>query len=380
MPEVERVDILSFYGLQGGRIKYPLGGVDYDVYPLPDNDPWGNTYIANYAAELESHVVISLLDIWVLHETYGRGFAWCPYMPIDMEPLPESFTSRLRHAYSPIVYSKYASRILRDEGIEHTYAPHGVDTETYVPALPRKVQFRRELGFPEEACNGDAFVFGMVAANKGLPARKAFPEVMQALKRVIELYPDKQIYLYLHTTPGTEAHGPDLQVMANTYGITDQCMHSNVYKMLSGGFGDVEMNKLYNSFDCLLAPSYSEGFGIPIVEAQACGVPVVTCDSFAMTELCGSGWLVPTHHLLYHPMGGNYKMPDVGALAKCMANAVAKGREYMAADARAFAVDNYDWRHITDTYWRPIVQRLAKELIPRTYVRSRVVTKEAVPV
>ena len=49
---------------------------------------------------------------------------------------------------------------------------------------------------------------------------------------------------------------------------------------------------LYQAFDVLLNPSMGEGFGIPILEAQACGVPVIASDHSAMTELTQAGWLV----------------------------------------------------------------------------------------
>ena len=32
--------------------------------------------------------------------------------------------------------------------------------------------------------------------------------------------------------------------------------------------------------------------GCPLIEAQACGIPVITTDASAMSELCGAGWLV----------------------------------------------------------------------------------------
>ena len=45
---------------------------------------------------------------------------------------------------------------------------------------------------------------------------------------------------------------------------------------------------LYRGCDALLFPSWLEGFGLPIVEAMACGAPVVTSGRSAMPEVAGS--------------------------------------------------------------------------------------------
>jgi len=41
---------------------------------------------------------------------------------------------------------------------------------------------------------------------------------------------------------------------------------------------------VYTGFDVLIQPSSYEGFGLPILEAQACGMPVITTDAAPMNE------------------------------------------------------------------------------------------------
>lgn len=47
--------------------------------------------------------------------------------------------------------------------------------------------------------------------------------------------------------------------------------------------------KIYNSVDCLVFPSIIEGFGLPILEAQKCGCPVITSNVSSMPEIAGKG-------------------------------------------------------------------------------------------
>ena len=56
---------------------------------------------------------------------------------------------------------------------------------------------------------------------------------------------------------------------------------------LAGPVGDEELAALYRGARCLAYPSLYEGFGIPIVEAMACGTPVVTSRGGATEEVAG---------------------------------------------------------------------------------------------
>jgi glycosyltransferase involved in cell wall biosynthesis len=48
-----------------------------------------------------------------------------------------------------------------------------------------------------------------------------------------------------------------------------------------------KLMQLYNAADLLLAPSTHEGFGMTLLEAMACGVPVITSNTSAMPEVVG---------------------------------------------------------------------------------------------
>ncbi len=52
------------------------------------------------------------------------------------------------------------------------------------------------------------------------------------------------------------------------------------------------LNLLYNTCDALVFPSFSEGFGWPIIEAQTCGAPVICSNIEPMPEIGGEGVLV----------------------------------------------------------------------------------------
>lgn len=60
-----------------------------------------------------------------------------------------------------------------------------------------------------------------------------------------------------------------------------------------------KMPQLYNAVDCLLFPSWYEGFGLPPVEAMASGTPVVTSCVASLPEVIGeAGLMVPPDNVV----------------------------------------------------------------------------------
>jgi len=54
-----------------------------------------------------------------------------------------------------------------------------------------------------------------------------------------------------------------------------------------GEIPDAELAALYRGARCVVYPSLYEGFGLPVLEAMACGSPVVTSSATAMEEIAG---------------------------------------------------------------------------------------------
>jgi glycosyltransferase involved in cell wall biosynthesis len=85
-----------------------------------------------------------------------------------------------------------------------------------------------------------------------------------------------------------------------------------------GEVPDPELAALYRGARCLLYPSLYEGFGLPVLEAMACGTPVVTSAGTAMEEVAGGAAVLADPH-------------DVQALADGIAQAEARQNELVGA-------------------------------------------------
>src|SRR5678815_4986079 len=97
------------------------------------------------------------------------------------------------------------------------------------------------------------------------------------------------------------------------------------------------MVQRYQAFDVLLSVSMAEGFGLPLIEAQSCGVPVITGDWSAMGENCYAGWKVAqadSEPWYVTPYGADcqWRLPHIGAIVECLEASYRYGQPI---DARA---------------------------------------------
>ncbi len=58
--------------------------------------------------------------------------------------------------------------------------------------------------------------------------------------------------------------------------------------VLTGFINDTDLPALYAGSEAFIYPSLYEGFGLPPLEAMACGTPVICCDNSSLPEVCGN--------------------------------------------------------------------------------------------
>lgn len=110
-----------------------------------------------------------------------------------------------------------------------------------------------------------------------------------------------------------------------------------------------KMVDLYNGVDCLLFPSWYEGFGLPPVEAMACGTPVVTSNRASLPEAVGDAALI-------------FDPDDVDGLARAVADLLQdKGYREKQITKGYKQIQRFSWqRNARQT--RDIYQRVARQL------------------
>jgi glycosyltransferase involved in cell wall biosynthesis len=80
--------------------------------------------------------------------------------------------------------------------------------------------------------------------------------------------------------PRSKQYMAELRTLASQLGIGDDVV-------FVGGVTLEQAADFYQAADALVYPSFNETFGLPILEAMACGCPVVTSDVSAMPEIAG---------------------------------------------------------------------------------------------
>lgn len=348
------VAISAYFGLRGGLLEWQ--GIP--VYPA-GQAPYGGDVVGMHARHFGADLVIILADQWIVaHETLV-GLNVAAWMPIDCEPLGALDQSRLQASGAlPIAMSRFGERQLADAGFTPFYVPHGIDTAVFKPPEDRAA-LREAMGVD------DKFVIGISAANMD-KQRKAFPEQIAAFAKLHARHPDT--LLILHTLTETN-FGVDLQEVVDRLGMTDAVKFSSQYLQTAGLIEPYQLAATYGALDLLSACSYGEGFGLPIIEAQACGTPVVVTDCSAMVETGGPGWRVRGERSYIPQQHAWWTKPSIDAIARVYEKAYQRGSDYerRRTAAREHAL-TYDVDRVLTEYWKPVLDALPEALRPKSQI------------
>lgn len=300
---------------------------EYQGIPVINSDDgrFGATRLAELAAGAD--MVITLMDIWALPPG-ALGALKVPavnWIPVDTSPLSALDERYFRYSRGfPVAMSEHGGKMLAAAGLDGTAIPYAYDPAVFFPDDEDREQGRRDAGLDGR------FAVGINAA---AVERKAWPEQLHACARLWREHPGDVILLARTTrdgpVPGALA-GLDLP--------------ADAIRWTAPGASQAGLASWYRSLDVLCACSYAEGFCLPVVEAQACGCPVIVTDAPPVSSEAG----LPGRHVACEPLWNPvhrawWHRPSVAAIHEALEAAFAARNDRAssvsaAAHARKYAV------------------------------------------
>ena len=303
-----------------------VNNLDWLFYAnMPEDDEKAEGYDPNGAAQFgawrfdrvcldfKPDIVLSYRDPWM--DTFIKSAPVRPYfhwvwMPtVDSEPQKQEWVHTFAETDALFVYSEFGQRVLEKQATKNINiigcASPGIDPNIYKPVLNKKAH-KESFGL-----DPDCFIVGTVMRNQ---KRKLFIELMKSFRIFLDNAPKElanKTYLYLHTSY-PEKNGWDIAdgiISTNLSGkvlMTYRCRQCGSFDLgffegpitkctkcgvfasqcpnVTFGLEIPDLVKIYNLFDLYVQYAICEGFGMPQVEAGACGVPVAATNYSAMED------------------------------------------------------------------------------------------------
>jgi glycosyltransferase involved in cell wall biosynthesis len=189
--------------------------------------------------------------------------------------------------------------------------------------------------------------------------RKSLDETIEAFAQVYANTPAIELVIKSNYFINHDQKFQDLQNKVNSLGL------ENV-RLLWGEMSTNDMAELYRSCDAFVLPSKAEGWGLPLIEAAASGLPIISTAYSGHTEFLQTipdsvlsvshtmGPIDCTEYQTYYPdSNGNWGLwarPDVYSIAACMQTVCREYNElFEAACANSFVIrDQFTWQRSAD--------------------------------
>jgi glycosyltransferase involved in cell wall biosynthesis len=322
----------------------------------PNGGLAGNDFFSHHVEHYKPDIVISVNDVYMCKPELFDKTQWYPWVMVDSEPLLWEIRECLKACQQPIAPTQYAAGELKRWGHDSAYIPMAYDGAVYYPADRAEARAWLSKTIDKEI-GPETFVAVCNSANHSSPSRKNFGALFHAWSLFERQYPDS--LLYVHTDIGGHVmcdNGEYLPRVKETYGATN-VVFAPQYEYNTGLITGDYLRGVYNASDVLINTSMGEGFGIPIIEAQACGCPVIVPDFGNTAELCKSGIKCRGVRWMYRA-GTEQFIVDPQSVADALIylaeEPIHKNREIVAR-----LVSDYEISNVFDKYMAPWLEEVA---------------------
>ena len=316
---------------------------------------------------LASHLLKPLgrpADVHVRHQwppdfTPPPSGHWVMIQPWEFGSLPREWVGPMATQLDELwVPSRYVWDCYVQSGVPADrvhVVPNGVDTSKFHPQVP-------PLTLPTRKRFKFLFVGGTIA-------RKGIDLLLTAYSRAFSAADDVCLVIK-DMGVGTFYQGQTSEAMIRQ---TQSQPGAPEIEYLDRALSDEELAGLYTACDCLVHPYRGEGFGLPIAEAMACGLPVIVTGYGAALDFCddATAYLVPAR-VVHFPEKrlGDLETVDHPSLAEPDLQTL-KGllRRVVEHPTEARAKGHAGWTHIRQHFtWDHAVQVAEQRL---AFLRQR---------
>jgi len=271
---------------------------------------FGELIFEEVCLDFKPDIVCDIRDFWMLdyqeRSPFRPFYKWCIMPTVDAYPQARQWIATYQSSDACLTYSEWAGEVLKKQSggkINYLGTASPSAHAAYQPIKDKK-GLRSSVGI-----DPDCFIIGTVMRNQ---RRKLYPDLFEAFKILLSKVENPEKYfLYCHTSyPDLGWDIPELlqqyQLSSKVY-FTYICAQTgrpfpSLFKgaiaqsPFTGKFGATlsnvkngaeyeDLSKIINLFDIYVQYANCEGFGLPQVEAAACGVPVMSTDYSAMESV-----------------------------------------------------------------------------------------------
>jgi len=312
---------------------------------------YGNDMIEDHVQRYSPDVVLSMSDTFVYDLKKFAKVPWLAWQVIDSEPLLPQLYAPCKTAKANIAMSRFGQRVMKVAGFESSYVPLAYSKEDFFKT--NRAKERKWVKDTYGVDFGDKFVVMMNAANMSKPSRKNFGAAFKAFKRFRAAY-CKDAIMYCHSeVTGALFNGERMPDILTMHGLTEnEVFFPHPWEYNTGFLKADYLRTMYNAANVLLCTSRGEGFGVPLIEAQACGTPVITVDFSSMPELTLNGISIGDYQRYMFDAGTEQAVVNEGAVVGALVDVLENPDLYGEVPAE---ITEYEIEGVVNRYLIPVL-------------------------